>query len=470
MNRISKTLGDISLLFFGIATANGQPLMDGKVSVENLAVSRSEDKLFVSMDMNVSSLELISNREVVLTPSLCKNADTLLLPAVTVAGRNRYFHHLRNGIESDAALYRAGTADVLAYKVVIPYQDWMNDAVLSVSNAICGCCSEKLGGGTEQLLALELSPKAFVPVYLYMRPDAKPKINVIEGTAYVDFPVNRTEIYETYRRNPVELQKILSTVDAVRNDADVRIISIGIKGYASPESPYENNERLAKGRTMTLREYVRKQYDFPDSVITVSYDPEDWAGLERFVEGSSLNGRDGILRIIRSGMDPDAKEWKIKKEYPQEYAYLLENVYPALRHSDYSVKYEVRSYTDVNEIKRLLRTQPQKLSLNEMYLAAKDMEPGSDEYNETFEIAVRMFPEDEVANLNAANTAMRLHDMKNASRYLQKAGTSPMAVYARGIFAALDGDLDAALALFAQAQEAGIPEAAEMISRIEELQ
>ena len=86
MNRISKTLGSISLLFFGIATANGQPLMDGKVSVENLAVSRSEDKLFVSMDMNVSSLELISNREVVLTPSLCKNADTLLLPAVTVAG------------------------------------------------------------------------------------------------------------------------------------------------------------------------------------------------------------------------------------------------------------------------------------------------------------------------------------------------------------------------------------------------
>ena len=60
MNRISKTLGGISLLFFGIATANGQPLMDGKVSVENLAVSRSEDKLFVSMDMNVSSLELRS--------------------------------------------------------------------------------------------------------------------------------------------------------------------------------------------------------------------------------------------------------------------------------------------------------------------------------------------------------------------------------------------------------------------------
>ena len=41
------------------------------------------------------------------------------------------------------------------------------------------------------------------------------------------------------------------------------------------------------------------------------------------------------------------------------------------------VKYEVRTYTDINEIKRLIKTQPQKLSLNEMYLAAQDMKPVS---------------------------------------------------------------------------------------------
>ena len=60
----------------------------------------------------------------------------------------------------------------------------------------------------------------------------------------------------------------------------------------------------------------------------------------------------------------------------------------------------------MNEIKRLIKTQPQKLSLNEMYLAAQDMKLGSEEYNETFEVAVRMLPDDEVANLNAANAAM----------------------------------------------------------------
>ena len=72
--------------------------------------------------------------------------------------------------------------------------------------------------------------------------------------------MNRTEIHPDYRRNPEELKKILSTIDAVKNDADSKIISISIKGYASPEGSYSNNIRLAKGRTETLKEYVRKQY------------------------------------------------------------------------------------------------------------------------------------------------------------------------------------------------------------------
>lgn len=59
--------------------------------------------------------------------------------------------------------------------------------------------------------------------------------------------------------------------------------------------------------------------------------------------------------MIRSDLAPDAKEWRIKKNYPEAYAYLLANVYPGLRHSDYAVKYEVRAYTDVAEIRRLLK-------------------------------------------------------------------------------------------------------------------
>lgn len=474
---IIRILLCVLLPLAGVCAANSQErtgditLADGRVPVRNLAVSRSGDNLFVSMDIDVSSLALKTNRELVLTPVLGGGADSLVLPSVMIAGRNRYYHHLRNGLDSETtSLYRIGKSDVIEYRTVVPYEGWMGKAEFSAVSELRGCCSEAVCGISEPLVSLSLEPDRFVPVFVYLRPAGESvKVRVESGTAYIDYPVSRTDIDPGYRNNRFELEKILSTIDVVRNDSDTRIMSVRIKGYASPESPYENNERLAKGRTETLKSYVLGQYGFADSLITTSYEAEDWAGLERYVEGSSLGGRDGILEIIRSGLEPDAREWKLKKTYPEDYAYLLRNVYPGLRHSDYAVEYEVRAYTDIEEIKRLLKTRPQNLSLGEMYLAAGSMDVGSSEYNEVFEIAVRMFPEDEAANLNAANTAMSLGDLDRASGYLSKAGDSAEAVYARGLYSALNGDWDEAVRLFSEAGESGISQAAEAIDQTRKL-
>ena len=466
------------ILFFGLSLlpaarqTAAQPILDGQVTVSNLAVSRAEDKLFVSMEFNVSALDLPNEAEVLLTPTLTQGAERTTLPPALIAGRNRYYRHLRNGVTpADASLYREGRVAVIEYRAVIPYRKWMNTATLSAASEIRGCGGAPLAAADQRLTALRLEPekRSFLPVPLYVRPAAEPKILTVEGSAYIDFPVNRTEIYDTYRNNPVELRKILATIDAVKADADTKIIGVKIKGYASPEGPYDNNVRLAKGRTQTLKEYVQRQYDFPESLLVTDYEPEDWAGLERFVETSGLADREAILAAIRSDLAPDAKEWRIKKNYPEAYAYLLANVYPGLRHSDYAVKYEVRAYTDVAEIRRLLKTQPQKLSLQEMYMAAQEMEPGSDEYAETFEIAVRMFPDDPTANLNAATTAMTRGDLKRAEGYLAKAGDRPEALYARGVLAALAEDYAAAAPLFEQARSGGIAEAEGALRQIAEL-
>ena len=471
-NNISK------ILFFGLSfllaeqPTKAQPILDGRVTVSNLAVSRADEKLFVAMDIDVSALDLKTNLEMLLTPTLTQGDAIVTLPPALIAGRNRYYHHLRNGLTpDDATLYREGRIGVIEYRAVIPYETWMNTATLSARSQMRGCCGAPLSDADERLTALGFEPEKryFVPVPVYVRPEAEAKILTVEGSANIDFPVNRTEIYDTYRNNPVELRKILATIDAVKADADTKIIGVTIKGYASPEGTYANNEQLAKGRTQTLREYVQRQYDFPESLLTTDYEPEDWAGLERFVETSGLADRTAILAVIRSDLAPDAKEWRIKKNYPEAYAYLLANVYPGLRHSDYAVKYEVRAYTDVAEIRRLLKTQPQKLSLQEMYMAAQEMEPGSDEYAETFEIAVRMFPDDPTANLNAATTAMMRGDLKRAERYLSKAGDRAEALYARGVLAALSERYDAAAAIFEEARGRGIAEAEEALRQVGEL-
>ena len=107
-----------------------------------------------------------------------------------------------------------------------------------------------------------------------------------------------------------------------------------------------------------------------------------------------------------------------------------------------------------------------------MYLVAQEMEPGSDEYNATFATAVRMFPDkfkDAAVILNAANTALRLGDLKGAETYLGKAGDAPEAVYARGIHAALLKDYDAAQPLLKQALQQGVAQAEDALQQIDRI-
>lgn len=100
-----------------------QSLMDGQMEVRNLAVSRQKDKLFVSLDLDVSALKVGTNREVVFAPILSKGEHLIELPVVMVAGRNRYYHHLRNkSTVSLDKLYRSGERDVIEYRLVMPYE------------------------------------------------------------------------------------------------------------------------------------------------------------------------------------------------------------------------------------------------------------------------------------------------------------------------------------------------------------
>lgn len=153
--------------------------------------------------------------------------------------------------------------------------------------------------------------------------------------------------------------------------------------------------------------------------------------MREYVAGSSLKNRDAILAIIDGDLKPDAKEWKIRSTYPADYRTLLAEVYPGLRHSDYRVDYVIRQFSDVEEIRRLVVSDPQKLSLNEFYIAAQSYEAGSEDFIRVMETAVKVYPDDAVANLNAANAALLRKDAESAARYLQKAGDGPEAGKAR---------------------------------------
>ncbi len=443
------------------------------VSVENFNINRNGKYLTVTMDIDLSKLDVSSNRAVLLTPRLANGADSLDLPSVGIYGHRRYYYYIRNGIstisgETEKSFKASNKPEQVEYDNHIPYEKWMDGAILKFHRSDWGCCQALLA---EYEGLLGRHREAFFPELVFVQPKAEiMKSRSLSGSAYIDFPVDKTVIYPDYRRNTVELGKIQATIDSVRNDKDVTITSVWLKGFASPESPYKHNTDLAIGRTAALKKHIGQLYHFADSIIRTDYEPEDWAGLRRYVDQSNIDHRTEILAMIDSDLEPDAKEAKIKRTYPDEYRFMLQNFYPALRHTDYRIDYNIRTFSDVEEIKRIIAEQPQKLSQNEFYLVAGKYEPGTDEFTEVFETAVRMFPNDEIANLNAANAAIRRDDFTTARRYLYKAGDSPEAVYARGALAVREGDIDTARKYLTKAKEMGLEKAASTLNELNERQ
>lgn len=468
-----KKIGYMIIALLGMCTmaeaqTGRQTIVDG-VSVGDLKMERNGEYMVVDMTLDLKGLDVDGNRAVLLTPRLVNGNDSLDLQSVGVYGRRRYYFYVRNGesmlAEDERSFKASERPDDIAYHCIAPYAEWMNGAKLSLRRSDYGCCNTLLA---EQDGVLGRHVEAFFPELVYVRPQAETvKSRSLEGSAFIDFPVDKTVIYPDYRRNTAELGKIQATIDSVRNDRDVTITQVWLKGYASPESPYAHNTELAIGRTEALKKYIQQLYKFEEGIIATDYEPEDWAGLRRYVEQTNLDHRTEILALIDSDMEPDAKEAKIKRSYPEEYRFLLQNCYPALRHTDYRIAYVIRSYSDVEEIKRLMWTQPQKLSLNEFYLAAQEYEPGTDEFTEVFETAVRMFPDDTVANLNAANAAMRRGDNAGAARYLERAGDSPEAVYARGSLAVRTKDYETARKYLNEAKALGLEQAAVTLEELE---
>lgn len=323
----------------------------------------------------------------------------------------------------------------------------------------------------EELAEIPERP-TFTPDYIFVRPVAEVvKERSLEGQAFIEFEVNKTDIQPNRANNSVELGKIIASIDSVRNNPDNTISALSIKGFASPDGPYDKNAILAKGRTEALSNYVRKLYNIDKKVISTSSEPEDWVGFRKLVDASDLPHRVELLSIIdNKNLNVDQKEARIKKNYPNDYDIMRKDILMRLRHSDYVIKYTIRSYTTIEEIREVLKTRPGNLSLAEFYTAAEGFTEGTEDFNQIFLTAVQFYPSDEAANVNAANAYMAEGNFTQARRHLERAGTSREAIYAKGIYNALTRNYYEAIEGLKIAQSAGIDNATKMIEQIRQIQ
>lgn len=462
----------------GVASCNtaiAQTIASGTVTIDSVQTSVENERVDVAFKLNLNNLKLKAEQQLILTPMLATDSDTTALQPIIINGRSQQIRMMRaskrakkytEGKEPIVVLRKNGTEQSISYSQTIIRKQPLESDVLQLFAAqdLCGCGD--LQDQDRTLLANIDNLDAWMPAITFVKPAAEARKQRAEkGEAYLSFRVNKTDIVVDLFDNTRELAKITKTIDLVRDDKNVEITGINIHGFASPDGPYANNERLARERAASLKNYVSHLYTIDNKLFSSNSTPEDWDGFRHKVQQSQLANKEEILKISKSNLAPDDKDKRIRQLYPQDYAVIMSDIYPRLRHSDYTVSYTVRPFS-VEEAKQILRTRPQQLSLQEMFLVAQTMEEGSAEFNEVFDIAVRMFPDDPTANLNAACADLQRRDIASAEKHLQKAGNSAEALNARGALAVMKKNYALARQLFADAAAAGSDDAKANANRI----
>ena len=418
----------------GIALAQQQVKRVGDLVFDDVTLKRTGDRMNVSIKMDLTRLNVRTRRSVHIIPVLINGQDSLELSPIGIYSNGRYVSYLRNGqsVFEDLGekVYREEEVPaIFDYQTAVPYADWMDGSYIYVSRKTYGCCM-RMKDQQRGVLADYSVPK-FEPLLIYMDVPERVTVSVTKelyGAAYINYGLSRTDVLPDYRQNRGELAKILSTIDSVKNVNGVTVKKIYLRGYASPESPLDNNERLARERTLALKDYIMGQYSFEEGIIETSYDPESWDGLRTFVEASYLPHKRQILAVIDGSRDPDTKEWIIKSKYPDDYKFMVKTYYPLLRKTDYRIVYVVDEDT----------------------MDANTYEPA--------------------CNLNAANDALAEGRYRDARRHLLLAGDTEEAIYTWGVYYLGVGDYVRARSYLKEARALGIMEASAMLRQCDALE
>ena len=471
------------ILFAGIQVGWAQTITlsdekngDTQVSVQNFQVTTTDQRTIFTMDFILDQLDVPSNRYRAFTPIIrSRNGDQeTRLKTLIVSGRRQNIVFERDGIDELYAdncdnIRRMNDApQTYSYTDAIDREAWHKNADVVVEADLCGC-GDKMKNQEYPLATLkEINPWELIEL-ANQEPNPEKPMRELHGSAYITFVVDRWEMKPDYMDNRRELRKITDTLDIMVADKNITVNTIKIHGWASPESPYNHNHMLATNRAKSLTEWLRKNYNLPATAFApAEATPENWIGLREAIEKmgtDELPHKDDIYNDVRNlllkdstvvARTADATEAGIKRRFPQEYQYLLKNVYPGLRRSDYEITFNIRQFNTIEECLDIYRTKPHQLSKHELWRVAQTMQPFTDEYNRVMQTSLNFYPDDEAVSLNLANVALSQHDVLKAQTLLERAGNGAAAENARAVIDIVNGNYEEAARHLDNAERLGL--------------
>lgn len=318
---------------------------------------RAGDSVSLTLSVALNGQKLKSQKQADIRPVLRKSGNEFSMRQFSLMGKQRFKAYRRfinyRGIDTSYpedpmfVMLADGSQDYAIYSFTAPYQEWMDEAKLFVDSEMCKCGDLHQKQSSDFLTdVLRTDERIIVKNDTIVQVDTlqiapEPRIYELKCDLMLAFKVNRTNIRQEYGNNAAEIARVNEMLSKVIEDKDSKIKSVRVIGYASPEGPLLNNERLSKERSLVLVSYLAEKYDIARSKFSVEFGGENWQGLEEVVSKSEYSFKDEVIKVLNSTKDSELRKRRLKDyDGGRPYRILLKEVYPWLRRTEVIVEIE----------------------------------------------------------------------------------------------------------------------------------
>ena len=307
----------------------------------------------------------VPNAYLKITPQLVYNGITENAPDFWMQGEK---------IRDNYAVVPYKSASTVKRDVVFQYKPGMEKAVLQLAVTIYNSSKSK---SWEYPLPFKIAEGTICTSMLAQTngvPFFEKDNYEMETTEQVEtqilYDVNKADV-KAARLNSDEVKAFEKFLSDAKKDSKKTVKKGKIIGYASPEGPEDNNNKLsiqrAKSAKAAYDKTISKRADV-DMDVTVEEKGEDWEGFKKLVEESNIEDKDLIIRVLSMYSDPVVREREIRN-MSQVFQTLNNKVLPQLRRSRIVVEIDKKNFTD-DELKQMIETSDDRLTEEALLYAA----------------------------------------------------------------------------------------------------
>lgn len=317
------------------------------------------------------------------------------------------------------------SGDNFTYKSSVAYDEAMrkSELMLRVTATRKGKSLDfdpvKLADGviaTSTLVGSEPMPVALADNFKRIIPEDK--------MADIHYLINRANIRNSELTSD-DIAVLKEYLALVNESEDLEFIDMLVSAYASPDGPLDFNDELSGKRLESANRYIKREFEKAEiseidkeEFVKSKSTAEDWEGFKTEVEGSTIEDKELILRVLSMYSDPVVREQEIKN-MAAAYELLKDEILPKLRRSKLIVNVNKIGRSD-EEIIEQINSDPTVLNIEEL-LYAGTLTEKPEEQLKYYQIAAKQVPKCMRAHNNVGVVLLNLGNVEEAKAAFEKA-------------------------------------------------